>query len=139
MPDTLSPEQRSARMALIRHKNTKPEHTVRRILHKLGYRFRLHANLPGKPDIVFSKRRMVIFVHGCFWHSHAAPSCTKARIPKSNQAYWVPKLRRNTERDMNNITQLESEGWQVMTVWECQLQQPDLAERLRVFLGPQRL
>lgn len=107
-------------MAQIRSKNSKPEMIVRRLLHGLGYRYRLHAkDLPGKPDLVFPKYRAVIFVHGCFWHQHPKPGCKDAVLPKSRLEYWLPKLQRNQSRDAANIQALEQMGWRVLTVWEC--------------------
>jgi DNA mismatch endonuclease, patch repair protein len=120
--DTMTPAERSARMALIRSRNTSPEIKVRRLAHKLGYRFRLHEKaLPGCPDLVFKSRRKVIFVHGCFWHQHTDPKCKVSRKPKSNQLYWTEKLRRNASRDVEHEKELSSQGWKVLTVWECQL------------------
>lgn len=117
--DTLSKEERSALMSRIRSKDTKPELVVRRALHALGYRFRLHAKeLPGKPDIVFRARRKAIFVHGCFWHRH--PGCRIASEPKSRQDYWEAKFARNVERDRYNLSALKTDGWRVLVVWECQ-------------------
>lgn len=108
-------------MRAIRSKDMKPEMRVRRLAHAMGYRFRLHRkDLPGKPDLVFSSRRAVIFVHGCFWHQHASKECKIARQPKSNLDYWVPKLKRNIVRDMENQKALEAKGWRVMVIWECQ-------------------
>jgi DNA mismatch endonuclease (patch repair protein) len=110
---------RSAQMRAIRSKNTVPEVTVRSLLHRLGYRFRLHRkDLPGKPDIVFPSRRKAILVHGCFWHSH---NCKTAHIPKQNQRYWVPKLQRNRDRDIENLEALAACGWNVQVIWECEL------------------
>jgi DNA mismatch endonuclease (patch repair protein) len=139
MADIVSPKERSALMARVRHKNTRPEMIVRRLLHSLGYRFRLHGELPGKPDIVFARRRKVLFVHGCFWHRHDDPTCRGARFPKSNQEYWAPKFLRNLERDKENRQQLEEAGWQAFVVWECRLRDPTLADELQEFLGPARL
>lgn len=139
MADTLSPQERSARMALIRHKDTKPEIKVRRLLHRLGYRFRLHGKLPGKPDIVFVGRRKAVFVHGCFWHRHPDPNCRKARTPRSNKAYWKSKFQGNETRDARHIADLAFMGWEAIIVWECQIAQPRTEERLRAFLGPPRL
>lgn len=97
--DTLSPADRSARMSKVRGKDTKPELIARRMLHAMGYRYRLQAkDLPGRPDIVFRRRRKVIFVHGCFWHRHPDPECKLARLPKSRLDFWLPKLERNRER-----------------------------------------
>ena len=134
--DKLSPERRSANMARIKSKNSKPEMIVRRLAHKLGYRYRLHdKNLPGKPDLVFAKHRAVIFVHGCFWHQHPEPSCRDAVLPKSRLDYWLPKLERNQKRDAENIAELEEQGWRVMVIWECSTKNfDDLAMRLTAFL-----
>jgi DNA mismatch endonuclease (patch repair protein) len=108
-------------MALIRHKDTKPELHVRRFLHAAGLRYRLHVKqLPGKPDIVFPSRRVVVFVHGCFWHQHSDPACKLARLPKSRLDFWGPKLEGNAVRDRRNVGALEAAGWRVFTVWECQ-------------------
>lgn len=134
MTDTLTPAQRSERMARVRSSNTKPELVVRRLLHSLGYRYRLHRrDLPGTPDLVFPSRRAVLFVHGCFWHRHG--SCTLARLPKSRVDFWAPKLQANKERDARKIEALRAAGWRVGVVWECQLRDRDaLVRRLRVFL-----
>ncbi|MFM0488308.1 very short patch repair endonuclease [Paraburkholderia graminis] len=127
---------RSENMRRIRSKNTSPEMVVRRLLHRLGYRYRLHRkDVPGKPDIVFLARRKAIFIHGCFWHQHSA--CREGRPPKSNGEYWQPKLARNQERDRRNQEALATLGWTVMVVWECEVNsEPSLAERLVHFLGP---
>ncbi len=122
MPDTLSPPERSKRMSLVRNKDTKPELLVRRLVHGLGYRYRLHqTNLPGKPDLVFASRRKVIFVHGCFWHRHPSSDCKLARLPKSRLEFWLPKLEGNRERDLRNQELLAQEGWRVLVIWECEL------------------
>ncbi|GAO55234.1 very short patch repair endonuclease [Novosphingobium sp. MD-1] len=122
MADIVDTETRSRMMSGIRGKNTKPEMTVRRALHAMGYRYRLHAReLPGKPDIVFRRRRLAIFVHGCFWHRHPDPSCKLARMPKSRVEFWEPKLEGNRARDGANVAALEAMGWKVLLVWECQL------------------
>ena len=93
---------------------------VRRLLHGLGYRYRLHQpDLPGRPDLVFPRRNKVVFVNGCFWHSH--PDCSRARVPATNRDYWIPKLGNNRRRDANNTALLIAKGWSVMTLWECQL------------------
>jgi DNA mismatch endonuclease (patch repair protein) len=119
-------------MRRVRGKGTKPELTVRRLVHHLGYRYRLHdKRLPGKPDLVFPSRRKVILVHGCFWHQHACKNVT----PSSNTDFWQPKLRRNVLRDAENRKALTREGWKVLTVWECQTQRIDLTQKLRRFLG----
>ncbi|MCW0196818.1 very short patch repair endonuclease [Sphingopyxis sp.] len=137
MTDHLSAERRSANMARIRSTDTKPELVVRRLLHGLGYRYRCHRrDLPGKPDLVFTSRRKIVFVHGCFWHQH--PGCPRATRPKSSKSYWHQKLTRNVERDEVSRSQLEDEGWDVLTVWECETKRPDLKKRLQQFLGPTR-
>jgi DNA mismatch endonuclease, patch repair protein len=118
--DTLSPAERSEIMARVRSKNTRPELFVLKLVFALGYRYRLHVgNLPGRPDLVFRKRRKVIFVHGCFWHRHNA--CALARLPKSRIEFWLPKLEGNKRRDRRNKRALAKEGWKVLTIWECQL------------------
>ena len=113
---------RSAQMARVRGKDTTPELRVRKALHAAGLRFRLHAkDLPGRPDIVFRSRRIAIFVHGCFWHRHADPKCKLARMPKSRLDFWAPKLAANAERDRRNTQSLQTMGWRVELVWECDL------------------
>lgn len=117
--DFLSPEARSALMSRIGPKNSKPEMIVRRLLHRLGYRYRLHRrDLPGTPDIVFPRRRKAIFVHGCFWHRH--PDCKAASTPKTNIDFWLQKFERNVARDARNVAKLEAEGWSVLIVWSCE-------------------
>lgn len=124
-------------MQAIRSKNTRPELTVRRILHKLGYRYRLHApELPSKPDIVFRRRRKVVFVHGCFWHSHCDPNCRNARTPETNTGYWADKLAKTRERDKRAIEVLQDCAWEALILWECELLDHDrLSTRLIEFLG----
>jgi len=101
--------------------NTRPELVVRRLLHSLGYRYRLHASdIPGKPDVVFRRRKIALFVHGCFWHQHPSANCPLRSAPRSNTAYWNAKLARNVERDRENQAKLEELGWRVLTVWECE-------------------
>jgi len=122
--DTLTREQRSERMSRIRGADTKPEMAVRRLVHAMGYRYRLHrGDLPGRPDMVFARRRKVIFVHGCFWHRHPAPNCPLARLPKSRLDFWRPKLEANRERDLRNEEELRAQGWDALVIWECQLRQ----------------
>ena len=117
--DSLTPEQRSWRMSLVRAKDTKPEMRVRRLVHGMGYRYRLHrSDLPGKPDLVFPGRRKVIFMHGCFWHRHGCKMGN--RMPKSRVAFWRAKLDGNKRRDRRNHRALRRLGWRVLTVWECQ-------------------
>ena len=136
--DTLTPVQRSERMALIQSKNTKPELLVRRFLHGLGYRYRLHLrDLPGVPDLVFPSRKTTIFVHGCFWHGHNG--CKIAHLPESRSAYWAEKLERNIARDLKNERALREAGWNVVTVWECETKDISALERRLVpLLGPPR-
>ena len=135
--DSLTPAERSERMGRIRNKNTRPEMRVRRLLHRMGYRYRLHRrDLPGTPDLVFSARRKAIWVHGCFWHRHPDPSCKLARLPKSRHDFWVPKLEGNRARDLAKQEQLLAMGWTFLVVWECDLRdEPALADKLREFLG----
>lgn len=134
MVDTVSADERSRIMSLVKGKDTSPEMYVRRLVHSAGFRYRLHdAKLPGKPDLVFPRKRKVIFVHGCFWHRHEG--CSLARIPKSNQEYWLVKLEGNKARDETNLRRLHDAGWHTLVVWECELRDLDaLALRLRSFL-----
>lgn len=131
--DTRTPEQRRRIMQAVKDKDTKPELVVRRLLHALGYRYRLHRkDLPGKPDIAFIGRRKAIFVHGCFWHWHG---CPKGQLPKSRLDYWQPKLQENVNRDRTKIEQLEARGWRVLVVWQCELGDRErLATRLQDFV-----
>ncbi len=135
--DTLTPEERSARMARVRGQDTKPELVVRRLAHRMGYRFRLHRNqLPGRPDLVFPSRRKVIFVHGCFWHRHPDQACRLARLPKSRLDFWGPKLETNRKRDEVNLAHLAELGWSALVIWECQLRDAEALEaRIGEFLG----
>ncbi|MEJ1115982.1 very short patch repair endonuclease [Paenarthrobacter sp. CCNWLY172] len=136
--DLLTPEQRSRNMSRIRGKNTKPELLVRRLLHAKGYRYRLHgqagtAKLPGRPDLVFAGRRKVIFVNGCFWHFHTCRVGQHA--PAANAEFWETKRTRTRERDALQREQLADSGWDVLTVWECELKdQSVLEDRLTQFL-----
>lgn len=134
MTDTLSPRERSERMARVRSTDTKPEMRVRRLVHGLGYRYRLHVReLPGTPDLVFPSRRAVIFVHGCFWHRHE--NCALARLPKSRLDFWRKKLESNTTRDAAQQERLRELGWRVLVVWECQLgDTAKLTDTIRHFL-----
>lgn len=136
--DKISPERRSANMARIKGKNTKPEMVVRSLVHSLGYRYRLHRrDLPGKPDLVFESRKAVIFVHGCFWHQHADPQCRNAVLPKTRVEFWRAKLGRNAERDAENLQALERLGYRVLVIWECEIREPEiLVDVLVTFLGP---
>lgn len=117
--DRVSRSKRSEMMSRVRSKHTQVELTVRRFVHSLGFRYRLHAkDLPGSPDIVFRKRKKVIFVHGCFWHAHG---CKKGQLPKSNLDFWGPKLSANVSRDLKAIGDLERGGWSVLVIWQCEL------------------
>ncbi len=122
-------------MQAIKGKDTGPELAVRRIVHRLGFRYRLHKKgLPGRPDLVFGPRKKVIFVHGCFWHAH---SCKHGRMPESRTGYWIPKLIANKERDAANEAKLEALGWEVLVIWECETKNTgDLMDRLTSFLDP---
>lgn len=136
MTDIMTPAQRSGRMALVRGTDTKPELRVRQLLHRLGYRFRLHRrDLPGSPDIVFPGRRKLIFVHGCFWHHHEA--CKVGHLPRSRQDYWTAKFATNKERDARNLAAVAALGWDAAVIWECEAKGLDaLAAQLQAFLGP---
>ena len=134
MADLYSKERRSEIMSHIRAQDTAPEMRVRRVLHKMGYRFRLHRkDLPGKPDIVLPKLRTVIHVHGCFWHGH---TCGEGHVPKTNRRYWMPKLKRNTRRDSEHSGELRRLGWNQIVIWECETGSLERIERqLRRELG----
>lgn len=119
MTDTLTSAQRSALMAKVKGTNTDPEMRVRKALHRRGYRYRLHAkNLPGRPDISFSGRKVAVFVHGCFWHRH--PGCKKTTTPKTRTRFWKRKFSENVKRDQRNLNALGKLGWRTMVVWECE-------------------
>jgi DNA mismatch endonuclease (patch repair protein) len=136
MTDTLTRAERSERMSRVKGRDTGPEWAVRRLVHGLGYRYRLHRkDLPGCPDLVFPSRRKVIFVHGCFWHRHPDPACKFARLPKSRLEFWVPKLERNRARDLHSQARLIDMGWQIMIVWECEVGKPGLGEKIGNFLN----
>jgi DNA mismatch endonuclease, patch repair protein len=132
--DKISKEHRSWNMSRIKGKNTKPEIIVRKLLHSMGYRFRLHRkDLPGKPDIVLPKYKTVIFVNGCFWHGHE--KCIDGHIPKTNSDYWREKIKKNIERDSNNIAKLEKDTWDVVVIWECETRNCEyLVERINSML-----
>ncbi|MHB8781188.1 MAG: very short patch repair endonuclease [Candidatus Geothermincolia bacterium] len=130
MSDVFDPEKRSWIMSRVRGKDTKPEKTVRSAVHRMGYRFRLHEkNLPGHPDIVLPRHRKVIFVHGCFWHGHEG--CKRSKLPTSNVEFWTEKIHRTRERDQAALELLEEQGWDILTVWQCQAKE---AERLNGIL-----
>lgn len=134
MVDTVTVTRRSEIMSRVRCKDTKPEMLVRRLVHGAGYRYRLHVSgLPGRPDLVFASRKKVIFIHGCFWHSHA--NCQHVRVPKSRTEFWLTKLRTNKDRDARNMKMLAETGWEVLVLWECELQSTDLLRKIREFLA----
>ena len=134
MADLLTPERRSENMRRIKSKDMKPELLVRSLVHRMGYRFRLHRkDLPGKPDLTLPGQKKVIFVHGCFWHQHSG--CREGRMPGSRRDYWIPKLERNVERDTRNSELLITCGWRVLTIWECEVKdQAAVQQRLANFL-----
>ena len=133
MADNHSKEVRSMNMSHIRSKNSKPEEKVRKYLFSKGFRYRKNVkDLPGKPDIVLPKYKTAVFVNGCFWHKH---DCPRFVWPSSNKEYWVPKIQRNVERDIENTRLLEEQGWQVLTVWECQLKAEAAEETLLNLAG----
>jgi len=123
-------------MRRIKSRDTSPELAVRRLVHAAGYRYRLHRrDLPGKPDLVFGPKKKVIFVHGCFWHCHDDPACVDGRSPKSNRGYWGPKLTANKARDQRNTEALRAAGWDVLTIWDCEIKDSaQLHNRIRKFL-----
>lgn len=123
-------------MSRVRGKDTRPEWVVRQLVYSMGYRYRLHAReLPGRPDMVFRKRRKAIFIHGCFWHRHSAARCALARLPKSRLDFWLPKLEGNKERDHRNRRALAKAGWKILTIWECELKNVKrLGSAIRRFL-----
>lgn len=133
MADTRTPEQRRRIMQAVKTRNTGPELVVRRVLFRLGYRYRLNAKkIPGRPDIVFPGRMRAIFVHGCFWHGHG---CAKGQAPKSRLEYWQPKLKANRDRDAAQLLELEKVGWSVMAIWQCEIHDEEvLAAKLKRFL-----
>lgn len=134
MADVFSPRKRSEIMRAVRGRDTKPEMVVRKLVWRLGYRYRLHVrSVPGCPDLVFRSRRKAIFVHGCFWHRH---SCSGGRsMPTSRAKYWRQKFERNRARDLKHRRELSRMGWRVLTIWECQTRKPDSVEsRLKAFL-----
>lgn len=134
MVDNRTKDSRSRLMSRIGSKHTKPELIVRSLLHRLGYRFRLHRReLPGRPDIVFIGRKKAVFVHGCFWHGH---DCKFGKLPKSNLEFWSPKIERNRIRDREKRSELEAVGWTVEEIWQCEIKDiQSLEDRFRSFLG----
>lgn len=136
MADTFTPAERSRIMAAVKSKNTSPEMIVRRLVHSLGFRYRLHvSSLPGAPDLVFPRLKKIILIHGCFWHMH---SCGRCRIPTARRQYWLAKIQRNAARDKRTLRTLRRLGWRVLTIWECQTGRSRLAQleaRLTRFLN----
>lgn len=132
--DSLTAKERSERMSRVRSKDTGPELKVRSLVHRLGFRYRLHvARLPGHPDLVFSGKRKVIFVHGCFWHRHGG--CSNNRLPKSRIDFWTQKLETNRRRDARNLRKLRRLGWSTLVVWECEVRGTQkLSRRVNSFL-----
>lgn len=135
--DSLSKAERSERMSRVRGRDTKPEMVIRRLVHRMGFRYRLHdRRLPGAPDLVFKSRRKAIFIHGCFWHRHSDPSCKLARMPKSKLDFWKAKLEGNRQRDLRNQSDLDALGWRYLIVWECELgHKEQLENKLLAFLS----
>ncbi len=130
--DKISKEVRSRNMAAIRAKDTKPELFIRSLLHTSGYRYRLHKkDLPGKPDLYLKKYGAMIFVHGCFWHQH--PNCKYAAVPKSNESFWHPKLRKNVGRDKQHLKELREKGYRVLTIWECEIKEARKTDSVLLF------
>ncbi len=128
MVDTFSKADRARIMAAVKSKDTGPELLVRRLVHSLGYRYRLHVrSLPGTPDLVFARLRKIINVNGCFWHMH---TCNRCRVPSSRRGYWTAKMQRNAARDKRTRRKLRQSGWRVMVIWECQIY-PSCNDRLR--------
>jgi DNA mismatch endonuclease (patch repair protein) len=121
-------------MSRVKGRDTAPELIVRRMLHALGYRYRLHVKkLPGRPDIVFGPKKKIVFVHGCFWHGH---NCRKGKLPKSNARFWLEKIETNKARDRRHIRTLRSLGWKVLVIWQCQMKDPlVIRKRIVDFLG----
>ena len=133
MTDVHDRAARSRNMAAIKSKNTKPELIVRKAIHRAGFRFRLHAKLPGRPDLVFPKYRIALFIHGCFWHRHA---CKNGQVvPNSRREFWMKKLSDNVARDIRNRDLLKKDGWTVLTLWECEVCQQSvqsILDRIKV-------
>lgn len=138
MVDVLSPEQRRLNMSRIRGKDTKPEMVIRRLVHSMGYRYRLHRrDLPGTPDLVFNSAKKIINVHGCYWHSH---SCRFGSVtPVTNAEFWEKKRSETLARDIRNDELLTKNGWTVMTIWECEVKYPEIKSRIRRFLKRTRV
>lgn len=129
-------KKRSKNMAAIKSKGMKPELTVRRLVYNMGCHYRLHRkDIPGRPDLAFIGRKKAIYVHGCFWHQHSDPRCKIVHKPKSNLDYWLPKLKRNKERDRKALSEIKKTGWESLVIWECQTRDDEaLTRRIKAFL-----
>lgn len=137
MSDNMTREERSKQMALVKNKNTKPEVELKHLFWKLGYHYRYSnwSKLPGKPDLVFVKRKKVVFLHGCFWHRH--PGCSNTRLPKSNVEFWEKKLSQNVFHDREVYKQLTQLGWEYLKIWECEMKKSNrtsLEKRIHLFM-----
>ena len=137
MSDNMTREERSKQMALVKNKNTKPEVELKHLFWKLGYHYRYSnwSKLPGKPDLVFVKRKKVVFLHGCFWHRH--PGCSNTRLPKSNVEFWEKKLSQNVFHDSEVYKQLTQLGWEYLIIWECEMKKSNrtsLEKRIHLFM-----
>ena len=137
MSDNMTREERSKQMALVKNKNTKPEVELKHLFWKLGYHYRYSnwSKLPGKPDLVFVKRKKVVFLHGCFWHRH--PGCSNTRLPKSNVEFWEKKLYQNVFHDREVYKQLTQLGWEYLIIWECEMKKSNrtsLEKRIHLFM-----
>lgn len=127
---------RSAQMALVRAKNTKPEIIVRQLVNGLRFKYQTHSSeVLGKPDLVFPRRKKIIFVHGCFWHQHSKANCWRSRVPKTRQEFWIPKLEKNVARDKRQIAMLRKLGWKVLVVWECEITASKIAKARKRILN----
>ncbi len=133
--DVFDKQKRSSIMSTVKNRNTKPELIVRSMLHRMGYRFRIHRrDLPGNPDITLPKHKKIVFVHGCFWHGHK--KCRRAKRPTTNQEFWNKKLNSNIKRDNKNVLELNKAGWQTLVVWSCEIKDKDnLMQRLQNFIA----
>jgi DNA mismatch endonuclease (patch repair protein) len=138
MADVFTEGKRSWIMARVRGRDTKPEMLVRSLIHRMGFRFRVHRrDLPGNPDIVLPRHHKIIFVHGCFWHGHSG--CSRSKRPTTNQAFWDRKLDGNLKRDARFQNELSSMGWKILVVWQCETKTPDiLTKKLEIFLYEQQ-
>ena len=136
MADFFTKEKRSWIMSRVKGRDTKPEILVRSVIHRMGYRFRVHrSDLPGNPDIVLPRHGKIIFVHGCFWHGHKR--CPRSKRPTTNKSFWNEKLNKNIDRDKRQQKEIKNMGWKVLVVWQCEIRKPSkLLEKLERFLNP---